>query len=62
MAVVKVRASAHSDQLREFTIGDDGLRIGAMLTEQEGLLGGRPTKKLPATGIDAPTPELARPS
>ena len=45
MAVVKVRASAHSDELREFTIGDDGIRIGEMLPEQEGLLGGRPTKK-----------------
>ena len=44
MAVVKVRASAHSDQLREFSIGDDGIRIGEMLPEQEGLLGGRPTR------------------
>ncbi len=45
MAVVKVRASEHSNQLREFTIGDDGIRIGAMLPEQEGLLGGRPTQR-----------------
>ena len=45
MAVVKVRASAHSDELREFTIGADGIRIGEMLPDQEGLLGGRPTRK-----------------
>lgn len=45
MAVVKVRASAHSDQLREFTIDDSGIRIGEMLGDQEGLLGGMPTKK-----------------
>ncbi|HTE04975.1 MAG TPA: ATPase domain-containing protein [Planctomycetota bacterium] len=45
LAVVKVRASSHSDELREFTIGDEGIRIGAMLAEQEGLLGGRPTMK-----------------
>ena len=45
MAVVKVRASAHSDELREYSIGNDGIRIGAMLTDQEGLLGGRPTRK-----------------
>ena len=45
IAVVKVRASAHSDELREYTIGDDGIRIGAMLPDQEGLLGGRPTRK-----------------
>jgi circadian clock protein KaiC len=45
MAVVKVRASAHSDQLREFSIDADGIRIGQMLADQEGLLGGRPTRK-----------------
>lgn len=45
MAVVKVRASAHSDELREFTIDDSGIRIGDTLVEHEGLLGGRPTKK-----------------
>ena len=46
IAVVKVRASAHSDELREFTIDDSGIRIGERLREQEGLLGGRPTRKL----------------
>jgi len=45
MAVVKVRASAHSDQLREFSIDAGGIRIGQMLADQEGLLGGRPTRK-----------------
>ena len=48
MAVVKVRASAHSDELREFHIDDGGIRIGEMLPRQEGLLGGRPTQKRPA--------------
>ncbi|MES2226710.1 MAG: ATPase domain-containing protein [Pseudomonadota bacterium] len=48
MAVVKVRASAHSDQLREFSIDAAGIRLGGMLTEQEGLLGGRPTQKVAA--------------
>ncbi len=51
MAVVKQRASAHSDQLREFTIDDTGIRIGRMLGDQEGLLGGRPTTKA-AAGSD----------
>ena len=45
MAVVKVRASAHSSELREFTIDDNGVRIGEALPGLEGLLGGRPTKK-----------------
>jgi circadian clock protein KaiC len=45
MAVVKVRASAHSDELRLFTIDDGGIRMGEMLPDQEGLLGGRPTRK-----------------
>jgi circadian clock protein KaiC len=45
MAVVKVRASAHSDQLREFSIDDDGIHLGEMLRGREGLLGGSPTRK-----------------
>ncbi|NRF65696.1 AAA family ATPase [Aquincola sp. S2] len=45
MAVVKVRASAHSDELRLFSIDADGIRIGERLADQEGLLGGRPTRK-----------------
>ncbi|TDR39129.1 circadian clock protein KaiC [Tahibacter aquaticus] len=44
MAVVKVRASAHSDELRLFSIGDEGIHIGATLADHEGLLGGRPTR------------------
>ena len=45
MAVVKVRASPHSDELREYSIDETGICIGEMLTDQEGLLSGRPTKK-----------------
>jgi len=45
MAVVKVRASAHADELREYLIDADGIHIGAPLPDQEGLLGGRPTRK-----------------
>ncbi|HET7562168.1 MAG TPA: ATPase domain-containing protein [Rhodanobacteraceae bacterium] len=43
MAVVKVRASMHSNELRLYHIDDDGIQIGDMLVDQEGLLGGRPT-------------------
>ena len=42
LAVVKVRDSAHSDQLREYSIGDGGIHVGTMLAGHEGLLGGRP--------------------
>jgi circadian clock protein KaiC len=52
MAVVKVRASAHSDQLREFSIDGEGIHIGQMLSNQEGLLGGRPTRKAGAPRAD----------
>ncbi|MNP02837.1 Circadian clock protein kinase hypothetical protein [compost metagenome] len=45
MAVVKVRASAHSDELRLYQIDDNGLQISEMLSDQEGLLGGRPTRR-----------------
>ena len=46
LVVVKVRGSAHSNQMREFHIDDAGIHIDGMLTGQEGLLGGRPTHKL----------------
>ena len=45
MAVVKVRSSAHSNELREYRIGSDGIHLGPMLTDQEGLLGGKPTNR-----------------
>ena len=47
LAVVKVRASAHSNELRMFHIDDDGIRIGDMLVDQEGMLSGRPTLRGP---------------
>jgi circadian clock protein KaiC len=53
MAVVKVRASWHSNELRQYTIGEGGIEVGATLPEQEGLLGGRPTRK--------PTPDALAP-
>lgn len=45
MAVVKVRGSAHSDALRLYDISNDGIHMGDALTDHEGLLGGRPTRK-----------------
>jgi len=57
IAVVKVRASAHSDELHEFSINGDGICIGAMLPDQEGLLGGRPTRKADH-GALLPAPEV----
>ena len=44
-AVIKVRASAHSDELREYRIDGGGIHIGEKLPNQEGLLGGRPTRR-----------------
>lgn len=45
IAVVKVRASAHSNDLRLYEIDSDGLRIAGRLDDREGLLGGRPNRK-----------------
>jgi len=56
MAVVKVRASQHSNELRAYKIEADGIHLGGMLTGQEGLLGGRPTQKQPTR---EPGPDLA---
>ena len=44
MAVVKVRASAHSGEMRQFSIDDDGIRIEERLVGYEGLLGGSPSR------------------
>jgi circadian clock protein KaiC len=44
MAVVKVRASNHSNDLRLFSIDDEGIQIGQRLADYEGLLGGRPSR------------------
>ena len=49
LAVVKVRASAHSNELRLFHVNDDGIQIGEMLAEYEGQLAGRPTRRMTAS-------------
>jgi circadian clock protein KaiC len=57
MAVVKVRASGHSKELRLYSIDAHGIHMGDRLPEHEGLLGGRPTRKqiagLPTPAEDA---------
>jgi circadian clock protein KaiC len=44
MAVVKVRGSAHSNELRQFEITDAGIVIGDPVRDYEGLLSGRATQ------------------
>jgi circadian clock protein KaiC len=51
MSVVKVRASDHSKEIREYEIGEEGIVLGDAVRRYEGLLGGRPTR---ATGPAAP--------
>ena len=52
MAVVKVRASAHSNELREFEIGDGGIVIGETLPDYGGILSGSPALTLPSAAND----------
>ncbi len=56
MAVVKVRASKHSTEIRLFHIDDDGIRIDHTLVGYEGMLSGSPTRShwiaQPPTGVD----------
>ena len=40
MSVVKVRGSAHSTDLREYRITDEGLEVDELPTETAGVLGG----------------------
>lgn len=51
MAVVKVRSSAHSNEIREFEITEEGIVIGDPLVGYEGLLGGKPTRTTKSTAI-----------
>ena len=44
MAVLKIRASAHSTELRLFHIDDEGIKIDQMLSNYEGLLGSSPSR------------------
>lgn len=52
MAVVKVRASAHSTEIRRFEVTDEGIVIGDPVTDFEGILGGQPTRVKQPTVID----------
>ena len=45
MAVAEVRDSEHFNELRMFTIDDHGIQLGNMISDYEGLLGGRPTSR-----------------
>jgi circadian clock protein KaiC len=54
MAVVKVRGSGHSKDLRSFEITDEGVIVGKALGRYEGLLTGNPDV------IGAPSERLAR--
>jgi circadian clock protein KaiC len=44
MAVVKVRASAHSSEIRRYEITDEGIVIGDPVLDYEGILGGQPRR------------------
>lgn len=44
IAVVKVRASIHSTEIRRFDITDDGIVIGDPVLDYEGILGGQPMR------------------
>jgi circadian clock protein KaiC len=43
MAVIKVRSSGHSKEIRQYEITEKGLVVGDVILAYEGLLGGRPT-------------------
>ncbi len=49
MAVVKVRASAHSSDLRLFEINADGVVVGQRIGDHQGLLTGSPQRIAPGT-------------
>lgn len=52
MAVVKVRGSNHSNEIREFEITDGGIVIGDPVLDFEGILGGKPARRPPFKKVD----------
>ena len=52
LSVVKVRASAHSKEIRFFDIEHDGIKIGGTVTGYHGILSGYPTLISPAEQAD----------
>jgi circadian clock protein KaiC len=56
LAVVKLRGSTHSNELRLFHIDADGIKIGEMIPGREGLLSGQPSREqktdAPDSGVD----------
>lgn len=47
LAVVKVRGSAHSNELRLFHIDEHGIHVDAMILDHDGILSGRPRRSAP---------------
>jgi circadian clock protein KaiC len=60
MAVVKVRGSAHSKDLRGFEITEKGIVVGETLGRYEGLLTGSPDVAGPTSELRHPTPRRRR--
>jgi circadian clock protein KaiC len=61
MAVVKVRASAHSKDLRVFEITGDGLVVGERIATYQGLLAGSPHVISPGSRLTPRRPDARRP-
>jgi circadian clock protein KaiC len=57
ISVVKVRGSAHSSDIRQFEIHEDGIAIGERIDDYEGLLGGRPLKTAAPTATHGKEPQ-----
>ena len=56
MAVVKVRGSGHSNEIRRYEIGREGIAIGEQVLHYEGLFGGRPMRMPVATTVERSAP------
>ena len=61
MAVVKVRASAHSKDLRLFEIGADGMVVGERIGNYQGLLTGSPHLVSPGSTLTPRRSDARRP-
>jgi hypothetical protein len=60
LAVVKMRRSAHSRELREYRIGSQGLEMLQVLRDYRGVLSGMPEVRVDIPGLTEGEVELLR--
>jgi circadian clock protein KaiC len=62
MAVIKMRGSGHSHELRTYEITPKGVTVGAALTEYDGIMTGVPSLRVNAAQAQRPNVAKSKPA